>query len=252
MQKIQRTRFVIAAALSTCALVGTAGAQTPQQDQPSQQPSQQQPSQPPSGSREQGMPSREQPSQQPMGKEGQQGQMGQQGAPTEVMAERKSATATVEKVDMKKREITLKDENGKSVKLSIPKDVKNIQGLKKGDKIDVDYYQSLALSLEKKGAPGEKPSAEETQMTERTPAKLPGGVMAKQMSATVDVVNVDTSNNTITVKTQGGEQDTINVTDPQMQQHLANIKPGDKIHVKYQEAVAIKVMPQGKAAPSKG
>jgi Cu/Ag efflux protein CusF len=239
MQAIQGFRFVIAAVLATCVAVGTAAAQEPQDQPPSQQqPSQQPPSQQQPPSEQQ--PSEQQPSEQPMGKEGQAKQ--QAGAPTQVMAERMSATLTVEKIDMKKRKLTLKDEQGHTMKLDVPKDVKNLQSIKEGDKINVDYYSSLALSL-RKGEQGKTPSASETVAGERTAAKLPGGIVARQIQATVEVVNVDTQNNSIVVKTPGGEKDTIKVTDKQMQQQLANIKPGDRIQAKYQEAVAIRVTP---------
>jgi Cu/Ag efflux protein CusF len=239
MQAIQGFRFVIAAVLATCVAVGTAAAQEPQDQPPSQQqPSQQPPSQQQPPSEQQ--PSEQQPSEQPMGKEGQAKQ--QAGAPTQVMAERMSATLTVEKIDMKKRKLTLKDEQGHTMKLDVPKDVKNLESIKEGDKINVDYYSSLALSL-RKGEQGKTPSASETVAAERTAAKLPGGIVARQVQATVEVVDVDTQNNSVTVKTPAGEQDTIKVTDKQMQQQLANIKPGDRIQAKYQEAVAIRVTP---------
>lgn len=235
MQAIQGFRFVIATALATGLAVGTAAAQEPQ-DQP---PSQHQPSQQPPPSEQQ--PSeQQQPKEQPMGKEGKANQ--QAGAPTQVMAERMSATLTVEKVDMKKRKLTLKDEQGHTMKLDVPKDVKNLESIKQGDKIDVEYYSSLALSL-RKSEQGKTPSASETVAAERTAAKLPGGIVARQIQATVEVVDVDTQNNSITVKSPGGEQDTIKVTDKEMQQQLANIKPGDRIQAKYQEAVAIRVTP---------
>lgn len=240
MQAIKGFRLVMATALATCMAVGTAAAQEPQNQPPSQQqPSQQPPSQqqPPEQ-----QPSGQQPSeqQQPMGKEGQANQ--QAGAPTKVMAERMSATFTVEKVDQKKRKLTLKDAQGHTMKLDVPKDMKNLQSIKEGDKINVDYYSSLALSL-RKSEQGKGPSESESMAGERTAAKLPGGIVARQVQATVEVVDVDQQNNSITVKTPSGEQDTIKVTDPQMQQQLGKIKPGDRIQAKYQEAVAIRVTP---------
>lgn len=224
-------RKAFVAVLATCVLVGTAAAQAPQGDQP--QPNQ--------------------PSQREGGQQGQQGKQGQRGQPTEVMAERMSMTATVEKVDKKKRQLMLTDDQGNKFKVEVPKEaMKNLESLKPGDKITADYYSSVALKLQKgeKGAPG----AEETMM-ERKAAKLPGGLVAKKVSATVEVEKVDTSANTITVKGPTGESDTIKVTDPLLQSKLANIKPGDRIQASYAEAIAIRVTPstqQSSNQPSPG
>jgi Cu/Ag efflux protein CusF len=208
---------------------------------------------PPSGAHDQGMPSKQQPSQQPMGKEGEQGQMGKEGqqgqmggAGTEVMAERMSATATVEKVDMAKRKLTLKNEQGQTFKVDIPASIKNANKIKKGDKINLDYYSSVTLSLHKQEPGGKAPSAEETEMGARTAAKLPGGVVAKEVTASAEVTKVDAANNMITLKLPGGDTDTIHVTDPQLQSKLSDIKVGDRIRAKYTEAVAITVTPPEK------
>jgi hypothetical protein len=220
-------RKAFVAVLATCVLVGTAAAQEPQGDQP--QPSQ--------------------PSQPGGAQQGQQGKQGKQGQPMEVMAERMSMTATVDKVDTKKRHVMLTDDQGNKFKVAVPKQaMKNMESLKPGDKITADYYSSVALKLQKgeKGAPG----AEETTMMERKAAKLPGGLMAKKVSATVEVEKVDTSANTITVKSPMGESDTIKVTDPELQSKLANIKPGDRIQASYAEAIAVRVTPSSKQQSS--
>jgi hypothetical protein len=222
MQQVQRIRYVFAALFVTGALVGTAAAQEPQ----GQEPSKQQPSERPEGKQEQ--------------------TKKEAGAPTEVMAERMSATATVDKVDLKKREVMLKDDQGKEMKVNVPKNVKNLNAIKKGDTVTIDYYSSVALALHK-GEKGKAPGAEETTMVERKAGKLPGGIVARRIDATVEVVDVDKSANTVTIKGPAGEMDTIKVKDPEMQSDLDKLSAGDKIHAKYTEAVAISVTPQAKS-----
>jgi hypothetical protein len=155
------------------------------------------------------------------------------------MAVEMSATATVEKVDKTKRQLMLKDKQGKRFAVDVPEDVTGFEAIKKGDRITIDYYSSVALALDR-GKDGMAPSAEETSMVQRTPAKLPGGVAAREMSATAEVVKVDTTANTLTVKGPEGV-DTIHVTDPELQADLAKLKKGDKIRATYAEAVAIRV-----------
>ncbi len=166
-------------------------------------------------------------------------------APTQVMATKQSATATVEKVDAKKRTLLLKDEQGDEFKVNVPEKVTRLDAIKKGDTITLDYYEAVSLSLKKPDA-GKAPSANETMMAERTPGKLPGGVVAKKVSATVEVTKVDKAENEVTIKGPGGDLDTIKVSDPEMQAQLENIKEGDRIKATYTEAVAISVTPKKK------
>src|SRR5258708_37002492 len=68
------------------------------------------------------------------------------------------ATATVESVDHAARMVTLKKEDGDETTVAVPTEVKMFDTLKKGDKVDIDYYESWPISM----APtGSNPSASE-------------------------------------------------------------------------------------------
>jgi hypothetical protein len=166
--------------------------------------------------------------------------------PTAAMAEKMSLSATVEKVDVKKRTLMLKNEQGNTVKVNVPESVSRLDAIKKGDKITLDYYEAVALSL-KKPVPGEKPSASETAMGERTPGTLPGGLVAKNVTATVEVMKIDKDNHQVTIKGPGGEMDTVKI-DESMAPQLDKIKKGDRIKASYTEAIAISVTPPEKKA----
>ncbi|HEY1587427.1 MAG TPA: hypothetical protein VGH63_17140 [Polyangia bacterium] len=154
-----------------------------------------------------------------------------------------SASATVEKVNLQKRDVSLKDSDGNEFVVNVPAEVSRLDAVKKGDRVSVTYKQSLALSL-KKGGTMSAPS--ETQMSERNAGNLPGGSMGRQISAAVKVTKVDPENNKITFRDSSGTIDTINVTDPAMQSDLKQLKAGDKIRATYTEAVAMSVTPKNK------
>lgn len=162
------------------------------------------------------------------------------------MAKKKTETATVVKVDTQKRHLTLRDDQGKEFTMQVPEEVQRLGEIRKGDRIKVDYYESVGISL-LKSAGGEQPRGSETTIVERNAGKLPSGKVAHAITATVEVVNVDRSNNTVTVKKPNGELDTIDVTDPAMQSELSNLHPGDKIQATYTEAAAISVQREGKS-----
>ncbi len=159
------------------------------------------------------------------------------------MAEKMSGVATVEKVDAKHRQLTLKDDQGNLHKVDVPESVTNFDAIKKGDKISIDYFASVTLGLKKGGESG-KPSSD--RMVEHVAGPLPGGLVARQMSVTAEVVKVDSAGNMVTIKGPNGELDTIRVSEPEMQADLAKLKKGDKIQATYTEAVALSITPQNK------
>lgn len=166
-------------------------------------------------------------------------------APTRTMSKRITATATVEKIDTEKRDLTLKDDEGNQFTVRAPSSMK-LDQFKEGDRVKVDYYQALAVSL-KRGAAG-APTRGESSVTEHTAGTMPGGVVSHRITGTVEVVNVDRARNRLIVKRPDGSVDSIEVTDPAMQSELANVHPGDRIQATYTEAAAIKVMRAGPGA----
>lgn len=211
MQRAQKICYVIGALFATPTLIGTAAAQGTQQheDKPS--------------------PPRE-----------------KKPSPVEITAAKVSAHATVEKIDQPNRQLVLQDHEGNRFKVDVPEDVTRFDAIKKGDTIAVDYYTSVALALNK-GGTGQPPSAREESAVERTPGRLPGGMMARRIDASVEVVKVDTAAHKLTLKAPSGDVDTIEVTDPDLRKDLAKLKPGDKIRAVYTEAVAITVAPKPRA-----
>ncbi len=200
--------------------------QQPSQQQPSQQPAQQQPAQ-----------------QQPAQQQPAQPQPSEQAV---TVGKKLTATATVDKVDLKGRHLTLKTERGKTFTIEVPDSVKRLDEIKPGDRITVDYYESVGVSL-KKAEGSAQPGAGETTVTERRAGKLPSGAVAHTVTATVEVMAIDRANNKVMVKRPNGDIDTIDVTDPAMQADLANLKEGDRIQATYTEAAAISVQRSSKA-----
>src|SRR5215467_5290121 len=61
-------------------------------------------------------------------------------------------TATVQKIDLQKRLVTLKsDETGETVVVKCGEEVKNLPQLKVGDVVAASYYQSIAYEIHKPG-----------------------------------------------------------------------------------------------------
>ena len=161
----------------------------------------------------------------------------QAGTPAGSAAELMHATAIVTGIDRSARTVTLKKEDGETVTVDVPQDVKAYDRLKVGDRVDIDYYESLAVSLL---PPGAKPS-----MSERTTrsTNMGGANTGKQVTVSAQVVSVDPAANKVTFKGPRGKLKTIDVQDPQMQQKLPSLKPGQMVQFVYTEALATSIRP---------
>ncbi len=156
------------------------------------------------------------------------------------MARETKETATVLAIDRNKRMVTLRnDADGERRSVAVPPEVKQFDRLKVGDHIDIDYYESMVVSMM---PPGSKPSISETRG-----GSSEGGVgtVGHETTVSAQVVSVDPSGNTVTLKGPHGNTRTLDVTDPDMQKRLPSIKPGQVVQFTYTEETAASIRPSG-------
>jgi len=132
--------------------------------------------------------------------------------------------------------VTIKNVSGEKLTVQVPVDVKSFDKLKVGDKVDIDYTESIALSML---PPGTKPA-----LTERA-ASIPGAA-GREISISAEVISVDAANNKVTFKGPKGQHKTVTVQDPEVQAKLPGLKPGQVMQLTYTEAVATAVQPVAK------
>lgn len=147
------------------------------------------------------------------------------------------ATAKVEAVDQKNREVTLKGPNG-PVDIKVGEEVRNFSQIKPGDLVNVAYYESLSAQLYKKG---EKlpPGIQAKQFMGRAaPGELPAGAVGREVTLATEVEGIDKKNNTVTLKTQDGSVAAYKVRDPK---NLDMLSVGDHILFKLTQAAAVSV-----------
>jgi Cu/Ag efflux protein CusF len=157
-----------------------------------------------------------------------------------VVGERQvSALATVQKVDMAKRDVTLKGEDGKVFTIHAGEQVRNLPQVKVGDTVTTTYYESIAYEVHKPGAAevGVK-SASGLQRAE--PGEKPGGVAADVVQVTATIVGIDKATPSVTLKRPDGEVVAVRVRDPKK---LEGVAVGDLVEITYTQAVAIVVEP---------
>lgn len=151
-----------------------------------------------------------------------------------------TVTATVAAIDQNTREVTLRDEEGKTIAFKAGMEVRNLPQVKVGDKVKVNFYEATSGRLLR---PGEAPMAEpqvET-MTVRAPeGEMPGAAVRKKVTRTATIAAVDAAASTVTLRETNGSLTTVRLED---KAKLHEIKVGDQVAISYVEGVAISVEP---------
>lgn len=158
--------------------------------------------------------------------------------PRMVFSQTNHITATVEAIDYAKREVTLKGPNSNSVEVAVSDDVRNFPQIKKGDQVNVGYFESIALALHK---PGESlaPTGRTQTFVRRGPGEKPGGATLTVSDITATVEDIDQKNREVTLKGPDGNVVKVQV-DPSAG-NLERIKKGDLITATRTQALAISV-----------
>lgn len=157
--------------------------------------------------------------------------------PGAAMVNVQSITATVEAIDYKARTVALRGPGGNLVVLKVGEEAKNFNQVKKGDKVTFDYYESIAVDVQK--STGE-PRARETQsITRAKPGEQPGGRIETTSILTAKVEKIDYQTRMVTLKLPAGDTMIIKVGD--QVKRLKDVVAGDEVVVTYTEAIAISV-----------
>jgi len=165
----------------------------------------------------------------------------QAGLPAQTKSATVHGSGTVTAIDKSSRTLTVKTDSGDTRSFQVSPDVKGFDKLKKGDTIDVDYTESVAIAILPRGS---KLSASDKSATARTGAR--SGAAGDQVTISAEILSVDTNNNTVTLKGPKGQVETVDVQDPDNQAKLSSLKPGQVMQFTYTEAMAVSVTPSHK------
>jgi len=153
-----------------------------------------------------------------------------------------TASATVEKIDQKTRQVTLRRADGSTVSFKAGPEVRNLAQVKKGDEVVVAYHESLAYEVRRAGEA--TPGAELAEAAARAePGQRPGAMGAQQLTVTSTIEAIDRRAGTVTLKRADGETFTTKVRDPSK---LELVRVGDLVTLTYTEAIAVSVEPKAK------
>lgn len=147
--------------------------------------------------------------------------------------------ATVEKVNLDKRKVTIKGFDGTRETIKVGDEVRNLPQLKRGDVVVVTYYQSAAFEVLKNGE--ERPAAAAVEGLGRAKeGEKPGAVGATIVTVVADVVKLDREGRTATLRGPEGNLFSVDVQNPD---NFDKVKVGEKVEITLTEAVAVDVQP---------
>jgi len=157
--------------------------------------------------------------------------------PGGAMVEAVSMTATIEKIDPKTREITLKGPKGGLTTFIAGDEVKRFNELKKGDLVTFDYTEGVAIDVQKST---EAPKMVETQsLTRSKPSERPGGTLETVGFLTAKVEEIDYKTRVVKLALPEGQSLKFTVGD--QAKRFNEVKKGDEVVIKYMQKLTIKV-----------
>ena len=149
-------------------------------------------------------------------------------------------TAKVVAIDRVDRHVTLRGPEGRDVTIEVDQAARNFDQVAIGDRVKVEYFESVALYL---GKHGEKPDAVAGLVTARAAkGEKPAGVAVETVDVAATVENIDKENRTVTLKGPHGRLVILKVD--KSVKGFDNLQKGDSIHARHTEAIAISVEKQ--------
>ncbi len=161
--------------------------------------------------------------------------------PMETIEETVEVSATVEKVDVLNRLLTLKRESGEVVTVEVDPAVQNLVQIRPGDRVVARYREAIGATIST-GAAGQAVTVD----VEADRARLGQRPSARASATTnvpVTITAVDTRTNQVSFFAEDGLVRAITVRTPQGQEFIKQLKPGDHVVVSFTEAIALSVEP---------
>jgi hypothetical protein len=151
-------------------------------------------------------------------------------------------SALVEKVDLEKRQITLKIAEGNSTVYQVSKDVKRLAEVKAGDKLSADYQVAMQAELREPTAIEKAtPLAILDIEAKGVPSQAPKGNLGRVLRVVTTIEALDAKTQSLTVKGPLGGTLTAPVENPAV---FKELQVGKTIVVIFAESLTLEVTPR--------
>lgn len=149
-----------------------------------------------------------------------------------------TATAIVHAVDLDQREVVLKGKGGKLHTVQVSEDVLNLPQVKVGDRVELTYYEALAVDFPKNVAG--LPPRQETLTVERAlPGQRPSGMVRKDVEVTANVTAINQKTRRVSLQSAN---DAVTMKVPESID-IGRLRVGDQVRASYIRELAVAVEP---------
>jgi hypothetical protein len=148
------------------------------------------------------------------------------------------AVVTVTKVDPQARTVTIRGPAGNLHTLAVPKEAKNLDQVKPGDRFKMTYAEAAAVAMTKGG----KAQAGMEEMVSLAPkGAKPGGYKVRTFNVSGTVEAIDYKRRQVSVR--GPKGNIVSLPVSSEVKDLESVAVGDRITVTYSEALAMEMVP---------
>ena len=149
-----------------------------------------------------------------------------------------TATATVEKIDLEKRKVTLLLDDGKKKTYKVDSRVQNLAQVKVGDHLEMSFTEEIAIVV---GKSNETPGAASSEQVSVAPnGAKPGVVMVETSAMSAQIVAVDAPNHRVTLLDPDGKKKTIKVS--KKVTNLDDLKVGETVDMLMTDSTVIEIV----------
>ena len=148
------------------------------------------------------------------------------------------ATATVEKIDLEKRKVTLLLDDGKKKTYKVDSRVKNLAQVKVGDHLEMSFTEEIVIVV---GKSSETPGAASAEQVSVAPnGAKPGVVMVQTSAVSAQILAVDAQNHRVTLLDPDGKKKTIKIS--KKVTNLDDLKVGETVDMVMTDSTVIEIV----------
>jgi hypothetical protein len=148
------------------------------------------------------------------------------------------ATATVEKIDLQKRKVTLLLENGKHKTYKVDNSVQNLDQVKVGDHLKISYTEEIIILVGKTNEAASQAAAGEVGVAPK--GAKPGIVMVETSALSAKVLAVDPEKRRVTLEEPDGKKKTVKLG--KKVTNLDQLKVGDSIDMVMTDSLVVEIV----------
>ena len=148
------------------------------------------------------------------------------------------STATVEKIDLEKRKVTLLMDTGKKKTFKVDKSVQNLDQVQVGDHLKISFTEEIIILVGKSNETPGAASAGEVGVAAK--GSKPGMVMVETSALSAKIVAVDAAKHRVTLLDPDGKKKTIKLG--KKVNNLDQLQPGQTVDMVMTESLVVEIV----------